>query len=656
MSLRPFFVLVLALAGCLGEVSDGSGIDEISGEIVSSAPSFTGSIAPAPQNNPYGFNDDWGIRPEASMNLRAYDTARRANFGFVRYTVYMWQMQDAAGNISAANWQRLEDTIRQAQYAGLQVYLTLSFFSAYMTPGYPDAYRPFHCIVSAEDETIRTWLPECTDAAGRIDRGRFVDFVRQIVTRFGDRVKYWGFGNEMASKVFWRGGDALTEVFQPAYDTAHAVARERGYDIKVVGSDNFYAFGAIENDLQRERAMGRKLWDVIAFHNYLPGWNTYEEALNVIQPYRALGGDYREVWMTESGFQYDAAVPSSVWGQNAQLATLYDLVNQWRTQGRLDKFFLYRLQRDAVRDHGVIDFAGNPIQPTWDSIRARTCPSGRCADPAIIHGLGSVDGDRFADFVDSHVSSGNSWAHLMVPNNPAAPTAGSFGGGPFFVVDGTKEYRVSNFSGTAQAELWQYDPRTGSLQILNLEGTTVAYPRAFFTLPRYVQLLVGDFNADGMSDVGYRDPGTGDVFVAAMQVDSWSPMASLSPFALVGRTARGADWQVLFGDFTGDARMDYADHHRPSGQFWIHRNDGTRLEPHGAHAWMGTTVAPAGEWGTLIGDFTGDGFTDYADFHRTSGQFWVHENMRSGSFAAYGVDWAYGDTAPDDGGWRILGR
>src|SRR5687768_12865461 len=80
MSLRPFFVLVLALAGCLGEVSDGSGIDEISGEIVSSAPSFTGSIAPAAPNNPYGFNDDWGIRPEASMNLRAYDTARRANF------------------------------------------------------------------------------------------------------------------------------------------------------------------------------------------------------------------------------------------------------------------------------------------------------------------------------------------------------------------------------------------------------------------------------------------------------------------------------------------------------------------------------------------------------------------------------------------------
>jgi hypothetical protein len=93
-------------------------------------------------------------------------------------------------------------------------------------------------------------------------------------------------------------------------------------------------------------------------------------------------------------------------------------------------------------------------------------------------------------------------------------------------------------------------------------------------------------------------------------------------------------------DFDGDGFADFADHHLASGNFWVHRNqhDGT----FGAGS-AGFGVTAGGEpWRVLVADFTGDGYADYADLHTPSGQIWVHENLRNGTYST-GV-WAFATT------------
>lgn len=88
------------------------------------------------------------------------------------------------------------------------------------------------------------------------------------------------------------------------------------------------------------------------------------------------------------------------------------------------------------------------------------------------------------------------------------------------------------------------------------------------------------------------------------------------------------------GDFTGDGYADYADLSTSTGQFWIRRNyrDGTFM-PFITNWGYGRAAAGAG-WRTLVADFTGDGHADFADLHEASGQLWIHENTRDGGFAS----------------------
>jgi hypothetical protein len=98
-------------------------------------------------------------------------------------------------------------------------------------------------------------------------------------------------------------------------------------------------------------------------------------------------------------------------------------------------------------------------------------------------------------------------------------------------------------------------------------------------------------------------------------------------------------------DFTGDGLADIVDHWGANGNFYIRRNYGNgTFEAPGTFWGSGTTASPLGVngngWTILTGDFTGDGWADYADYHRPSGQIWIHENLKNGSF---GGTWGYGD-------------
>jgi hypothetical protein len=121
-------------------------------------------------------------------------------------------------------------------------------------------------------------------------------------------------------------------------------------------------------------------------------------------------------------------------------------------------------------------------------------------------------------------------------------------------------------------------------------------------------------------------------FVLALFVAAPTPAAAQDPVP---------GWSAI-ADFTGDGRADIADHWSANGSFWIRRNYGNgTFEAPGTFWGSGVTSAPLGDnaWTILTGDFTGDGWADYADYHQPSGQVWIHENLHNGSF---GATWGYG--------------
>ena len=67
------------------------------------------------------------------------------------------------------------------------------------------------------------------------------------------------------------------------------------------------------------------------------------------------------------------------------------------------------------------------------------------------------------------------------------------------------------------------------------------------------------------------------------------------------------------------------------GTLYVHdnRHDGT----FDTASWGTATTSHGGAWETLVGDFPGDCFTDYADHDLASGRFFVHENRTDGTFA-----------------------
>jgi cyclophilin family peptidyl-prolyl cis-trans isomerase len=128
-------------------------------------------------------------------------------------------------------------------------------------------------------------------------------------------------------------------------------------------------------------------------------------------------------------------------------------------------------------------------------------------------------------------------------------------------------------------------------------------------------LMVGDFNGDGLEDVVGQNLTNGVWYASLNQGDGTGSTRSM------GIWAPKANWRdVTVGDYNGDGIDDFAG--RASSGAWyaaLGKADGTGFTNKFLTAWN-----PRAAWGTVrVGDFNGDGSHDIAGHLTNNGQWWV---------------------------------
>jgi hypothetical protein len=88
------------------------------------------------------------------------------------------------------------------------------------------------------------------------------------------------------------------------------------------------------------------------------------------------------------------------------------------------------------------------------------------------------------------------------------------------------------------------------------------------------------------------------------------------------------------GDFTGDGATDYADSIPAAGSFWVHASNanGTFQNAVGQN-WAAGEFDRRFNWETVIGDFDCDGRADIGDYSRERHRLAVRRNQGDGTFA-----------------------
>src|SRR5439155_4080240 len=174
---------------------------------------------------------------------------------------------------------------------------------------------------------------------------------------------------------------------------------------------------------------------------------------------------------------------------------------------------------------------------------------------------------------------------------------------------------TGDFDGDGRTDIAGRDPSTGAWSVGMSTGSSfVTSPWVVWpTVVTWVDVKVGDFNGDGMMDIAGRvlqtgrwwvSQSTGSSFVQKVW-DTWSPLVT---------------WvDVQVGDFNGDGQADLAGRVQSSGNWWVGLSTGSTFNTTMWGSW-----APSVTWGTVqVGDFNGDGKTDIAGRVQQTGRWWA---------------------------------
>ncbi len=293
-----------------------------------------GRAAPerVPESHRYGFVNDHVVTTD-----QAIQRARDAGFGWVKYLLF-WNVANPThtdcngdGTIDGADtcnfdWSLPDAEIQRLADAGLNIYVHFAYPPTWTTGAtYPNE-AVFYCYDPTQRDNVRIDDEKnCRNAERRpgyrlspppgYDRsGDLRLFVDAAVRRYKDRVRAWGFGAEIHSRLFWQGSwmDFFDEVLVPVYDTVKAVDPA----LLVVGPEEDQVeerpgvIGAFEYLIDLETARGRRVFDILSFHFLSQTFTGRLDDLDTkIKPLIERTRKGRPFWLTEFGYGAPAAWP-----------------------------------------------------------------------------------------------------------------------------------------------------------------------------------------------------------------------------------------------------------------------------------------------------------------------------------------------------------
>lgn len=174
---------------------------------------------------------------------------------------------------------------------------------------------------------------------------------------------------------------------------------------------------------------------------------------------------------------------------------------------------------------------------------------------------------------------------------------------------------AGDFDGDGQTDVAAFMPTTGDWILGMSTGGSfdVATRGNFPSTGGWKHHVVGDFDGDGRDDIASYNVGNGTWWVS-----SWD--GSGLAYSRWSQFATRTGWEApLVGDFTGDGRDDVASYYPGNGTWWVQRSDGSGF---GIANWASWKTR--GGWDThMVGDLTGDGRDDLASFHGGTGTWWT---------------------------------
>jgi hypothetical protein len=342
--------------------------------------------AQAQNRDKWGINDDSGITTNTApvtgywgppeWGPGAYAKASEAGFGWSRYGFYWNNLNPSSGtyDFSSSDFE-----VNAILSKGLQVYAGIMWapnWAVQGTPGYCTWYcgsTSFEPGGTTNNNCPASTQPGINGCDQRMpDKTAFQTFVRQAVTRYGNRIRYWGFWNEPNYLVFWHSvynpadltddtyfyqnlQNLVDNILIPGYEAAKAV----NPNVQIVGPEIDHALGLqyiLQQDALYFQRTGHHFFDVISFHQYPPNgdatlpppgtppaqgtmWDLLDRYQSIVQTYR----DGRPVWVTES---------------NASLATLDQLFKGFEQRTWIDKFFYYGFRSGHCKDRNEATICG----------------------------------------------------------------------------------------------------------------------------------------------------------------------------------------------------------------------------------------------------------------------------------------------------------
>jgi hypothetical protein len=264
--------------------------------------------------------------------------------------------------------------------------------------------------------------------------------------------------------------------------------------------------------------------------------------------------------------------------------------------GRMNPDALYEVQQAYADDARVEFVRADHFFSLLDQAR-------RPPQHALFQG--DFDGDRRGDALMYYAGDGNLWLGRNDGSQLRWALAGNLANfGP--LLGGRHSFHGGDFNGDGKRDLALYHRGDGHLFIGYSNGQRFDFQLASQLsgfgdlMDGSHQMLEGDFDGNGKSDLGFYFRGDGSVWAGLSdgRVLHWRKLGEVGNFGdlLDGRHA------LEVGDFSGDGKSDLLIHHSRDGHLWLGRSDGATLTWSLAGSAAGLTKASA----LLGGDFNGD--------------------------------------------------